>query len=385
MTRDADRTGTSSPAPAPAGEPPALGERRSPSEPPSLLQRYRGLLCDLDGVVVRGHLAIPHAIDALTGAQDAGLGVAYVTNNASRPPEDVVEMLRGLGARLEDREVVTSAQAGAAQLAAMLDPGSLVLAVGGPGVSLAVERAGLEPLTPDQARAAGHAGDARPVAGVLQGYGRDVGWADLAEAAYAVQAGATWVATNVDLTLPTDRGVAPGNGSLVACVRNATGVSPLVMGKPEPPLYELAAAILGVPAQQTLALGDRLDTDIEGAVATGVDSLWVITGVHTPADVLLAPARQRPRFLARDLRALAEPYLDATVDEDPQGPRGGCGAARVIVTGGEVRDAGSGSATQRLRAGVAAGWAALDAGEKLTPDAATRWSAAILEAFGEES
>ncbi len=350
-----------------------------------LLRRYRGLLCDLDGVVVRGHLAIPDAIDALAGAQDAGLGVAYVTNNASRPPEDVVEMLRGLGARLEDKDVVTSAQAGAAQLAETLEPGSLVLAVGGPGVALAVQRAGLEPITPDRAREAAQAGEARSIAGVLQGYGRDVGWADLAEAAYAVEAGATWVATNVDLTLPTDRGVAPGNGSLVACVRNATGVSPIVMGKPEPPLYERAAALLGVPAGETLALGDRLDTDIEGAVATGVDSLWVLTGVHTPADVLLAPARQRPTFLARDLRALAEPYLEARVTPEQEGPVGRCGAAQVSVSGGELRDEGQGTATQRLRAGVAAGWAALDAGDPLTEDAAARWSAAILAAYGEES
>ena len=140
---------------------------------------------------------------------------------------------------------------------------------------------------------------------MLQGYGPGVTATDLAEAAYAVEGGATWVATNTDGTLPTDRGVAPGNGSLVAAVERAVGSPPdLVAGKPQPPLYLMSAQRLGVEASRVLAVGDRLDTDIEGAVAAGMDSLLVLTGVDDLRACLDAPASRRPTWVAPDLRSL---------------------------------------------------------------------------------
>ena len=252
-------------------------ERPAGAEP-SLSARYRGVVCDLDGVVYRGHEAVPHAVEALEGVRAAGRGVVYATNNASRTPQEVAAQLTSLGLTLTAGDVVTSSQAGATRLAALLPAGAEVLAVGGPGVPDALREVGLTPVRSDTvaARAAGAdwsgrrrskrwsvavggraarraRGEAARVAGATGPWwpaccrvtAPTVAWADLAEAAYAVQAGAVWVATNVDATLPTARGLAPGNGTLVEAVRQATGVEPLVVGKPHTPLYDLSAQVLG--------------------------------------------------------------------------------------------------------------------------------------------
>ena len=262
----------------------------------ALVARYAAVVCDLDGVVYRGPTAVPHAVEVL-GALD--VPVLYATNNASRSPADVASHLRDLGLTCTPDAVATSSQAGAWLLADRLAVGSPVLAVGGAGVSAALTEAGLRPVLPaDAART--------PVQAVLQGYGPAVTATDLAEAAYAVERGATWVATNTDGTLPTDRGVAPGNGSLVAAVERAVGHPPhLVAGKPAPPLYLLCAGRLDLPVDRVLAVGDRLDTDIEGAVAAGMDSLLVLTGVDDLRACLEAPPQRRPTWVAPDLRALA--------------------------------------------------------------------------------
>ena len=263
--------------------------------PGALVARYAAVVCDLDGVVYRGPTAVPHAVEVLGGLD---VPVLYATNNASRSPADVATHLRALGLACTPDAVATSSQAGAWLLADRLAAGSPVLAVGGAGVSAALAEAGLRPVLPADAR---HT----PVEAVLQGYGPAVTATDLAEAAYAVEGGATWVATNTDGTLPTDRGVAPGNGSLVAAVERAVGHPPhLVAGKPAPPLYQLCAGRLELPVDRVLAVGDRLDTDIEGAVAAGMDSLLVLTGVDDLRACLEAPPQRRPTWVAPDLRAL---------------------------------------------------------------------------------
>jgi ribonucleotide monophosphatase NagD (HAD superfamily) len=140
-------------------------------------------------------------------------------------------------------------------------------------------------------------------AAVAQGWGPDVGWANLAEATVALHAGARWVATNLDRTLPSPRGPLPGSGSLIAAVETATGRSPdSVAGKPYPPLF--SAAVKGSQAKRPLVVGDRLDTDIAGATRAGLPSLLVLTGVSRPRDLLAAPPEQRPTYVGRDLTAL---------------------------------------------------------------------------------
>lgn len=282
-----------------------------------LASRYAGVVCDLDGVVRRGSTAVPYAVERLSALT---IPVVYATNNASLTPGDIAAQLLGLGLRVDETRVVTSSQAGAAYVAEHVAVGSAVLAVGGPGVAAALVEVGLTPVV--------RADDG--VGAVLQGYGPQVTATDLAEASYAVQRGARWVATNRDATLPTQHGLAPGNGALVAAVALATGTQPVAMGKPEPPLYDLAVGRLGCPADRALAIGDRLDTDIAGAMAAGLDSLWVLTGVDDLSSFVGAPGRPAPTYAARDLRALAHPPLVARA-EGEGGSQWVCRSVRLRV------------------------------------------------------
>lgn len=317
---------------------PAVDEAR-PADGATLLDLHDALLLDLDGVVYVGPDPVAHAVDALTAARAAGVATAYVTNNAARPPDVVAAHLRSFGLEVDAHDVVTSAQAGAREVEARVPAGSRVLVVGGPGVAVAVEARGLVPV-----RSA-----ADDPAAVLMGYGPDVAWTDLAQAAYAVGAGALLVATNTDTTIPTAQGIAPGNGTLVAAVVSATGVEPVVAGKPYAPLMQ--ESVERIAARRPLVVGDRLDTDVEAGHRTGLPSLLVLTGVTDVRRLLAAPAHQRPTYVAADLRGLARPAADLAVTaavEDGDGPR---------ATDGLGAD-GLGA----LRARCAADWAAADAG-----------------------
>jgi glycerol 3-phosphatase-2 len=326
----------------------------SPSDGGKLIERFDGLVCDLDGVVYRGREAMPYAVESLSAALSAGVRVVYATNNASRPPAEVAAHLDALGLPGPVSRVVTSAQAGARHVAQRFAAGARVLAVGGPGVTLALEEAGLVPV---QAQAEQLE---QPVVAVLQGYGAQVAWTDLAEVAFAVQAGALWVATNIDATLPTERGLAPGNGALVGAVRSAVSVDPVVVGKPHTPLYDLSVSVLGTGVGRTLAIGDRLDTDIKGAIAAGMDSLFVFGGVHGWSDVVGADVTARPRYIATDLRSLHSAYAEPVQDlEEPW--RWVCGEATAWVSpAGELVVSPAGTLSDRLRAALRALWHAGD-------------------------
>jgi glycerol-1-phosphatase len=244
--------------------------------------------------------------------------VVFATNNASRSPAAARAHLRELGLGDEGWSVVTSSQAAAAYLAERLRPGAPVLAVGGPGVPEALTEAGLTPLRVTEL--AGQSVDA-----VVQGLGQDVTWRDLAEVAYLVQAGAIWVATNLDATVPTSRGVAPGNGAFVGAVQTATPAAPHVTGKPGTALFDLARSRLGCDRSETIMVGDRLDTDIVGARAAGVDSMFVLGGASTLRDLAFAEDDARPTYFGFDLSGLLQPGLcrrpgpDDAVDLSPEG------------------------------------------------------------------
>ncbi|WP_029109285.1 HAD-IIA family hydrolase [Mycobacterium sp. URHD0025] len=255
----------------------------------TLARQHDCLLLDLDGTVFRGHEPTAGAIESLAGL-DARL--LYVTNNASRAPEQVAGHLRELGFVASADDVVTSAQSAAHLLAGRLATGSAVLVVGTDALAGEVSNAGLKPV---------RMFDEGPVA-VVQGHSPSTAWPDLAEAALAIRAGALWVAANVDLTLPSERGLLPGNGSMVAALRAATGQEPLVAGKPQPTLMHdaLSRGTFTTP----LVVGDRLDTDIAGAVAAGLPSLMVLTGVSTASEAVHAVPAERPGYLAPDLRGL---------------------------------------------------------------------------------
>jgi glycerol 3-phosphatase-2 len=308
----------------------------TPSSPPA--RRYDVALLDLDGVVYLGPSPIAGAAEALAAARTAGLRLAFVTNNASRTPEAVADMLRGMGVQADPAEVVTSSQAACHVLAERLPAGTPVLVIGGEGLQREAAERGFKVVT---------SADDEPAA-VVQGYGADVGWRELAEAAVAVRRGAWWVATNLDLTIPSVRGPLPGNGALVGVVRAATGAEPRVTGKPDPAMHRESVQRSG--ARDPIVVGDRLDTDVEGASRVGCDSLLVLTGVTTPADLLAAAPQRRPTYLAAGLDGLLVPY------EAPVAGGDGWTCGGWTVTAG-LRLSGSGGELPALRALCAAAWA----------------------------
>ena len=317
----------------------------------SLAAQHDVALLDLDGVVYIGDQAVPGAVDALARARASGMRLAFVTNNASRAPEDVADHLTSLGIPASTGEVVTSSQAGAALLAGRLPPGARVLAVGGPGVALAIADAGLEPVR-------AHDPAAADVAAVLQGFGRDVAWTDLAAAALAIQAGARWTLTNPDVTLPVPGGRAPGNGSLARAVEAAAGRPPDdIAGKPHPALMQ--ASIDRTQARSPLAVGDRLDTDIAGAARAGIPSLLVLTGIADVASLLSAVPEERPDFIGADLMALTLPPAPTSGAQGPrvEGEVMRLGPACAWVEAGEVRVDVGGDWLAALQCACAAAWA----------------------------
>jgi glycerol 3-phosphatase-2 len=309
-----------------------------------LSEAYDVALLDLDGVVYLGGAAIPGAAEALSQARAGGMRLAFVTNNASRSPSAIAAQLTGLGVPAVPDDIVTSAQAAARLIAERLPPGAAVLVAGGIGLRLALRERGLRPVS---------TAAERPAA-VVQGYSPDISYSLLAEAAAAVRNGAWYVASNADSTLPSARGPQPGNGALVQVVVTATGQQPVVAGKPEPPLH--AEAIARTGAKHPLVVGDRLDTDIEGGVRGGADSLLVLTGVTRPAGAVLAAPHERPTYLAADLAGLLEPHPEVSAADGAF--RCGGWTARLQSGRGEFDLAGDGEPIDGLRALCAAAWSA---------------------------
>ncbi|GAA4764312.1 HAD-IIA family hydrolase [Citricoccus nitrophenolicus] len=256
---------------------------------------HDAVLCDLDGVVYAGDEPIVGAVETLRELGGRGIGVAYVTNNASRSPQQVAGHLRGFGLDVSAGQVFGSATAGVDLLTEVLgvsDRPAKVLVVGSEFLRAEVERYGHQVV----ANAA-----ERPDA-VIQGFDPAVSWWDLAQASYAISAGAEWIATNTDLTIPRAEGIAPGNGALVEAVSRATGARPRAAGKPEPLLFLQAARALG--ARNPLVVGDRLDTDILGGNRAGFGTALVLTGVDTAATAAEAAPEQRPTWVIETLPAL---------------------------------------------------------------------------------
>jgi glycerol-1-phosphatase len=303
---------------------------------------YDVALLDLDGVVYLGGAAIPGAAEALRKADAAGMRLAYVTNNAFRTPAAIAALLTSFGVAAAPEDVVTSAQAAARLLAERLPAGAPVLVIGGNGLRAALRERGLRPVS----------NAAEKPSAVAQGYAPDISYSMLAEGGLAVAAGALFVASNGDLTLPSRRGRQPGNGSLIQVITTATGVRPLVAGKPEPPLHR--ESVLRTGARNPLVVGDRLDTDIEAAHRVGADSMLVLTGVTGPAEAVLAPPSQRPTYLAENLAGLLEPHPEVTGKDGVFG----CGGWTARLAGDRLELTGDGQRIDGLRALCAAVWAA---------------------------
>jgi glycerol-1-phosphatase len=313
------------------------------SEKP-LSSAYDVAVLDLDGVVYVGQHAVDGAPEALNQAQAGGMHLAFVTNNAARPPATVGRHLRELGIDAHDEDVVTSAQAAARLLAGQLPEGSKVFLLGGQGLDEALRERGLEPVTEPSDE----------VAAVAQGYGPDMPWRRVVQGAILVGSGLPWVASNTDMTIPTATGVGPGNGTLVRLIAEYAERQPQVAGKPMSPLF--AETITRVGGDRPLVVGDRLDTDIEGAVTMGWDSLLVLTGVTGLEELARARKEERPTYVAPDLAALAEPQ------RAPEHVDGGAtlGGWSATVDDDRLAISGDGSAADWWRVVAVASWSHLD-------------------------
>ncbi|HWI44044.1 MAG TPA: HAD-IIA family hydrolase [Nocardioides sp.] len=309
-----------------------------------LADSYDLAMLDLDGVVYIGKAVVPGAPDHIRGARDAGLRIAFITNNAARSPQAVADHLAALGVEAAPADVVTSAQAAARLLAEDLGPGGRVVCLGGPGLEAALAEAGLVPVgVEDEADA------------LASGYGPELRWSEIMQAAVRIRDGLAWTASNTDYTIPTAYGVAPGHGVLVETLQRFTRITPRVAGKPARPLLE--ETIRRVGGKRPLMVGDRLDTDIEGARNAGVDSLLVLTGVTGLQELVDAPPELRPSYVAPDLAGLLE------VQRAPELTPGGAelGGWRARVDDGRLVVEGDGEVGEWWRVVASAAWAHRDA------------------------
>jgi glycerol 3-phosphatase-2 len=304
-----------------------------------LCELYDLAMLDLDGVVYIGGEPVPGAPAHVERARTAGMRVAFITNNALRPPGVVAEHLRELGVAAQEHDVVTSAQAAARVLVERVGTGAAVVLLGGEGLDTALRAEGLVPV-----------GASDDAVAAVTGYGPDVRWRDLMRLAVRVRDGLWWVASNADLTIPTAFGIAPGHGVQVDMLRRFAGVEPVVAGKPSRPLLDETVRRVG--GERPLMVGDRLDTDIEGAHRAGVDSLLVLTGVTRLPELVSAGPEQRPTYLSVDLGGLAasQPDVD-TVDGGAA-----CGGWRAETPAGALRVSGGGSVDDWWRAVATAAW-----------------------------
>lgn len=313
----------------------------------SIITEYDSLLLDLDGTVYEGGESIAHAVDAITGSN---LPVMYVTNNASRAPEVVAAQLREIGLdSATESLVLTSAQAAVSMAAEKIPVGSTVYVVGTDSFKDLARRAGF--VVVDSA-------DDKPAA-VLHGHNPETSWYQLSEAALSIRAGALYFASNLDTTLPMERGLHVGNGSMVAAVVSATGVTPEAAGKPGPTMFHQAQQQLN--SARPLVVGDRLNTDIAGGVAAGMDTFQVLTGVSGHYALLMAIPEERPTFVAD---SLADLTLSAA--EVRPGAQGGFRAhvegTEVVLDGGET----TATPTQALRTALQAAWSVTPGADAIT-------------------
>jgi HAD superfamily hydrolase (TIGR01450 family) len=261
----------------------------------ALAAGFQGVVLDLDGVVYLGEEVVTAAPATLDQIRGLGVKVAFVTNNSYRPPDRVVEKLNRLGVKAAPGEVLTSAQAAVRLLGGPEGlAGVKVLVVGGPGLRQALEEAGARLVD----------GTAwRDTEVVAVGFDPDLTYTKVRDATLAIRAGARFVGSNPDTTLPAPDGLWPGAGAILALLRASTGVSPEVAGKPERALLETAASALGQGPY--LMVGDRADTDLDGAHRLGWSTALVLSGVTRLAD--LPDLCAAPDQLLRDVGGLLEP------------------------------------------------------------------------------
>jgi 4-nitrophenyl phosphatase len=274
-------------------------------------KNIRALIIDMDGVLWHGTQAIPGLVGFFQTLDELDIRYILATNNASLTPEQYVTKLAKMGVTVAQKQILTSGMATALYLSERINPKETrVFVVGEDGatqplVELGFTLTGLYEVNnsdkPEQKGA-----DI-----VVCGKDETLTWAKLATASLNIRAGATFIGTNADTTLPTEHGVTHGNGAILAALEVATGVSPTIIGKPEPIIYQQALGLLGISPEETVALGDRLETDILGAVRTGIRSIMVLTGISSEAD--LQDSDYQPTWVMADIRAVTKALREQSV------------------------------------------------------------------------
>jgi len=262
---------------------------------------------DLDGVIWRGQTPIEGAVATVMRLRAAGKRVFYCTNNSMRPQSAFATLLRSIGLELEDEDVMTSSSATALYLAGQFREPFSAYVVGGEGIVAALQRVGGHVLTGSGISEADMA--AEEVDCVVVGIDRAFNYEKMRLAQRFILNGARFIATNRDATFPTEDGVVPGAGAIVASVETASGVSPVTIGKPRPLMVQLCLEKFNLSPATTAMVGDRLDTDIACAHQGGIRALYVATGVTPMAEARAATGELRPHAFFDDLPALGRAVL----------------------------------------------------------------------------
>ena len=267
-------------------------------------QDIRGVLCDMDGVLWRGHLALPGLVSWFEFLHQRGVAVGLVTNNSTQTVRDYVAKLERLGVHgVHEVQIITSASAAAQVALARHGLGAVVYVVGEEGLRRSLEQAGLVVLRDE------HVEDDSAPQAVVVGLDRALSYDKAKRAMRFIQRGADFIGTNPDTSFPLPDGLAPGAGSLIAMIQAASGQAPLIVGKPHRAMYDVALERLGLPAGVVLMIGDRLDTDIDGAKALGMMTALVLTGVSTRSEAEAASAR--PDWVGQGLPQLMSDWAEA--------------------------------------------------------------------------
>jgi 4-nitrophenyl phosphatase len=271
-------------------------------------KNIRALIIDMDGVLWHGTQAIPGLTDFFQALDELGIRFILATNNASLTPEQYVTKLERMGVTVARKQILTSGMATALYLSEQVDPAETrVFVVGEDGATQPLSELGFT-LTGLYEVSSEKDPDKKGADIVVCGKDETLNWAKLATATLNIRAGAKFIGTNADTTLPTEHGITHGNGAILAALEVATGVTPVIIGKPEPIIYQQALTLLGIDPEATVALGDRLETDILGAVRTGIRSIMVLTGISTEED--LKTADYQPTWVMPDIRAVTQALLD---------------------------------------------------------------------------
>ena len=271
----------------------------------------RALIIDMDGVLWHGTEPMAGLTDFFDTLYKLKIRFILATNNASLTPEQYVAKLAKMGVTVTQDQILTSGTATALYLSKLVKPTEtrvFVIGVEGatqPLIELGFTLTGLYEINNSNNP------EKKGADIVVCGKDETLTWQKLATATLNISAGAKFIGTNGDTTLPTELGVTHGNGAILAALEVATGVTPTIIGKPEPIIYQQALVLLNASPEETVAIGDRLETDILGAVRTGIRSIMVLTGISSEDD--LKASDYQPTWVMPDITAITHALKNQTL------------------------------------------------------------------------